>query len=333
MKTIYVPPGIGDSLWVLMKLINSGEKFDFRLPDSAPQRGKQIFDLLPQVAASCEYQSHLTYKKIEQASFHRITNKWSGISRKEFALSANGWLEAGVRIEGFLPDLETSFRIEYQTSEQDAAIAKMLIPDGGLYFGVYGSAYSNARHWGGWEVKEWMEYIRVIAKEVPEIKFVVIGAKYDTDLAEQIMWKMGEEGIKFINTIGDPLSVVIEILKRLHYFTGFPSGLSIVNETLGKDGTMFYPHNKPKVANIMGTWANPERLLNNSFKECLFPEPEGMAKWLFEVYGLKDYLKQFERKIEKPVFPAQEVTEATNNLFTEPQERKAPPVVKKNNRR
>lgn len=286
MKTVIVPPGLGDSLWVLMKLINTGEKFDFVLPDSQPQRGKQIFDLLPQIANSCVYEKHLTYKKIEQASIHKITKLYSKIKRQEFCLSANAHLESGTRLEEFLPDLKISYRMEYHTSEQDKATAARMIPSDGNYFGIYASAYSNARNWNGWTPEKWHEYITCINKAIPGFKFVVIGASYDTDAADVLMEMLKSDTIQYVNTICQPLGVVIEILKKLHYFTGFPSGLSIINESLGKDGTMFYPQSVQKVANIMGTWADPDRIKNGNFKECLFPEPIKIAEWVLEEYKL-----------------------------------------------
>ncbi len=292
MRTVIVPPGIGDSLWVLMKLINSKEQFKFILPNTSPQRGKQVFDLLPQIAWSCEYQDFVTYKKVEQASIHRTAQLFRNIKREEFCLSANGWLEEGNRIEGFLPDLETSYRLTYYTTVADSLAAEDILykglddKDRFPLFGIYASAYSNARHWDGWKAEDWARYCKIISKAFPHMVFVIIGAEYDTDHSAQIMELLDESQVPYISTIGQKLSVVIEILNRLVYFTGFPSGLSILNETMGNDGTMFYPRVKKQVANIMGTWADPKRLASNAFKECLFPDPQEMAEWVLQEYGL-----------------------------------------------
>ena len=94
---------------------------------------------------------------------------------------------------------------------------------------------------------------------------------------------MQQYNIPFINTTGEPLAVVIELLKRFSYFIGFPSGLSIINETLRKDGVMFY---QVKDNGIINTWAEPGRIERGNIKECLFCEPEKIYDWIKSEYKL-----------------------------------------------
>jgi hypothetical protein len=279
LRTITIPAGLGDACWILQKIIHAKEKFHFKLPDGIPQRGKQLFDLLPQIAESCDYVPGLSYSSIDSTNLATKGRKWADIKKKEFTLSANRWLENGNRIEGFLPDLPTSFTLDFQTSQMDIAKAGSLLDSPYKYFGIYGSAYSNARHnhYNGWGPDEWFAFIRMIYSRSREYRFVIIGANYDEDLADMLMSKLIEYNIPYINTIGQPLSVVIEILKRLVFFTGFPSGLSIINELLGKDGVMFYGH---KVAGIINTWADPARIKAGNIKECQFCAPEQIFQWL-----------------------------------------------------
>jgi hypothetical protein len=121
--------------------------------------------------------------------------------------------------------------------------------------------------------------------DVKKFKFVIIGAKYDEDLANMIMERLERAKIPFVDTIGQPLPVVIEMLKRLFYFIGFPSGLSILNETLQKSGLMFYGH---KIKGIINTWAHPLRIKNGDIKECLFCEPQKIFDWLKNDYKIFD---------------------------------------------
>lgn len=286
-RTITIPAGIGDFLWLAMKLVNQKEKFRIKLPDGTPQRGHQILQLLPQIIDTYEYAPNLNYNKIAKDNAAKIGRSWKEIKQQSFTLSANTWLEIGHRIEKFLPDLDTSFRIEYATNEEDKAIARVLLPANNNFIGVYGSAYSNARHWGMWGPDEWFELIRLMYTRNKDLSFVIIGAVYDNDLAELLMAKLTEFKIPFINTIGQPLSVVVEILKRLSYFIGFPSGLSILNETLGKDGIMFYPE---KLKPMMNAWAEPSRILSGSYKACEKCPPEQLFDWIRNDYRLFEKL-------------------------------------------
>lgn len=283
-RTITTCAGIGDSIWLMQKLVNSGERFHFILPDGEPQRGKALFDLLPQVAVSCEYAPDLGYKKIKAENVGK--GLWAEIKPDSFTLTANEHLELGRRIENFLPDLQTSFTLDYATDEDDKSVARVMLPAGHNYIGIYTSAYSNARHWNGWQAADWMKLIKFLAKS-KETVFVVIGADYDIGIPGELMEGMKELNIPFVDTVGQPLSVVVEILKRLVYFIGFPSGLSILNETLGKDGTMMYPKH---LAPMMNAWAHPDRIIKHNYKGCVFPTPEGLYDWLRMTYKIFDKL-------------------------------------------
>lgn len=288
LRTITVPAGIGDNIWILSKLLSTGEKFHFRIPDGTPQRGKQIFDLLPQIAESCTYTPDLSYTKIDKQNTATKGKKWADIKQQSFFLSANTWLEQGNRLEGWLPDLPISYRLEYDTTLDDRYSAAELLPGFDHYIGIYGSAYSNARNWNMWGPDEWFAFARMIHERNKDIRFVLIGATYDTDLADQLMAKFWEHKIPFVSTIGQPLSVVIEILKRLQYFVGFPSGLSILNETLGKDTLMFYPQH---LKLMMNAWAQPGRIASGAYKGCQLCPPEQLFDWVKNDYKLFEKLK------------------------------------------
>ncbi len=284
MRTITVQPGIGDNLWLMMKLVNAQESFNFIIPGGQPRRGKQIFDMLPSISASAEYGDIIPYKTVNAKNAAKPGVQWSQINDDHFFLSANEHLEKGRRIEKFLPDLPTSSTLPIVTSDQDKDIASQLLPTGPAYIGIYTSAYSNARHWDGWQATEWKRFISLM--NVPgRPVFVLIGAEYDIGIPDELVDWMKEAGISYVSTVGQPLGVVAVILKLSRYFVGFPSGLSILDERLGMDGTMMYPkHLHP----MMNTWAHPDRIANGNYKGCLFPEPEQLYDWIKNVYKIHD---------------------------------------------
>jgi ADP-heptose:LPS heptosyltransferase len=256
-----------------MKLINQKEKFHFKIGDGSPQRGKSLFDLFPQLVESFEYIPECGYNKVKRHAYH---GKWSA-APQDMYLEANSHLEAGNRIETFLPDLETSYLLPYVTTNDHSLSALNILGVNYPHFiGIYTSAYSNARHWNGWTAKEWLQLIRLIQKHNPSYKFVIIGADYDIGIPQDIMMCLKPD--EYINTIGQPLGVVVEILKRLDCFIGFPSGLSIINETIGaKQTIMFYPSHLQKLINA---WPDPKRIESGQYKGCLFCEPELIFDWM-----------------------------------------------------
>ncbi len=264
-----------------MKLINQPEKFHWKAGDGQPQRAHQIFQLFPQLTESFEYIPQTGYKKVKRNAYN---GKWKDAPQNIY-LEANSHLELGLRIEKFLPDLLTTYKLEYATTKEDKKIALELISKHwhSVYgikplIGIYTSAYSNARHWGGWEADNWIALIQLIHRLDKGYKFVFIGADYDIGISQTLMEGMPEE--MYINTIGQPLSVVVEILKRLDCFIGFPSGLSIINETLAARQTvMFYP---PHLKKLINAWPDPERIENGSYKGCEFCDPKLIFDWLIE---------------------------------------------------
>jgi ADP-heptose:LPS heptosyltransferase len=282
-KIIRTPSGIGDNIWLIQKLINTNEKFHFILPASNPLRGKPLFDLLPQVTSSCRYVPGMTYARLSQGNIQKKYNSWASIKKRKFpdiSLTCNEWLEKGKRIEDFFPDLETSYTLDYKTTPENIRIAEDLLkPDLNPYLGIYTSAYSTARAWGFWGEEEWSKLIQKIDKQFPGYTFVIIGAHWDIDLNFKLMALLDRKKISYVSAIGVPLGGTIEILKRLHYFIGFPSGLSILNETLGKDGLMFYP---PHLELMMNAWAHPDRIESEKYKPMLFTDIDTVFKWLIK---------------------------------------------------
>ena len=282
LRTIKVCAGIGDSIWLIQKLINANEKFNFEIPDGKPQRGKPLFDLIPQVAASAKYVPKLNYRILEKENIQNKKKRWREITEQTFYLTANKHLETKNRIEAFLPDLPTNYQLGYVTAKDDVLRAESILKEQRRYIGIYTTAYSNARNAGGWDAESWFKLIKLLYKG-KDICFVIVGAPYDVGITEPLMAELTQYNIPFINTTGEPLPVVIELLKRFSYFIGFPSGLSIINETLGKDGVMFY---QQKDKGIINMWADPKRIEAGNIKEGLFCEPERIYDWIKNDYEL-----------------------------------------------
>lgn len=286
-RLIRVPPGIGDSIWILQKLINSKEKFDFHLSDAKPQRGKQIFDLLPEVSNICEYVPGLSYGTIKKTAANNPT-QWKDNKDKAFTLECNSHLEAGKRIETYLPDLPITYKLPYATTNIDKAMASVLTPVrlDRKYMGLYTSSYQTSKNFGEgfWNANEWFDFAQKIWAEDNSIIFVVIGAEWDMDLTGILMTKFIANHIPFINTVGESLSVVIEILKRLTYFIGFPSGLSIINETLHKKTFMFYPKH---LIPLSTAWPEEKRIKSLDYIAQLFCTPVKAFTSLMDKTGLQ----------------------------------------------
>src|SRR6188768_2737575 len=126
MRTITTAQGIGDFIWLAQKLINQDEKFDWVIPcnDFNADVQKRVFQLqklLPSLINSMTHKKMKFRRDIEPISYR---GKWADLKNRDVFLEANSCLEAGKRIETFLPDLPTSFIIPFQTSEENKKEAK-----------------------------------------------------------------------------------------------------------------------------------------------------------------------------------------------------------------
>lgn len=275
-KTITTAAGIGDKIWLLQKLVNQPEAHDWIIPAGQPQRAHQLAPLLPSVIRSVTFKEGLGYKTIKTYGYR---GNWCN-TPQEFTLEANTHLEAGKRIEKFLPDLATSYRIEWQVLDVDRrAVDSWLEP--ARFIAIYTSAYQKDARWKGWEAKEWLEFIKMFPKHYT---FVIVGAEWDSPMAGDLMPMLTQNSIPYVNTVGQPLGVVIEVLKRCEAFIGFPSGLSILNETLGAGKTiMFYPQH---LALMVNTWADPARIDSGDYKGCMWCAPSAIHSWIKENWKL-----------------------------------------------
>jgi ADP-heptose:LPS heptosyltransferase len=270
--TLKVCPGIGDNIWLFMKLINSGMKFDFHIQDGNPRRSLPIFDMLPQLVNTAEYvEIKGGYKAIKAGNVARRGKLFADIPNREHFLSANEHLENGWKIENFLPDLKTSYRLLYDLKGAQSGLQPFK-----KYIGIYGSSYSTARAWGFWQADKWAELCKMIYKHNPEYRFVIIGADFDTDMNTELCNILLAANIPYINKTGRSLQETAAIIKDLHYFFAFPSGLPILAHTMDIPLTMFYPKHLSK---MMNAWARPEYIESGFYKGCQFCEPDKIFDW------------------------------------------------------
>ncbi len=295
MRTITVPAGIGDSVWLLQKLVNVKEKFCFTLPGGEPRRGKQVFDLLPSIVQNCQYSNSLIpYRKIKEKNIQNRHKRWSQIHAQEFYLSCNHWLDTGNRLVDFLPDLPLTYTLPWvipQKSKESAAnLTRKLHEKKKHIIGIYPSSMTTSKAFAGWQLKEWMELIELLYKAAPKTIYCVIGAEWDRDLTNQIVTQCIARKIPVYDCVGVELGYTMEMMQQFTYAFYFPSGLPILNESLPRpsNGVMFYP---TALQLMINKWAPEERTRTNALKECVFCHPAEIFTWCDLEYRLIDKLK------------------------------------------
>lgn len=287
LKKLRLCTGIGDNFWLFQKLINVGEPFDISFAGDCPyKRAAQLNDLLPQLFNSYKYEPSFNTGDVLAKNIQHALKNWADIYRDhaDFYIAPNYHLETGKRLEDFLPDLATSFDMRpHCRTDNFKPLAKLLLPNSNMkYIGIYMSGYSSSRHWGFWQADKWVKLCDMIHQtDKTKFTFVLIGAPYDLDLGTEVARELMNRNIPFVNTIGQTLPVVVEMMKLLFYGFYFPSGIGVLAASMYSPHTMFFP---PHLNSMMDTFQAPELIANNEVKHALFCEPEEHFKWWVDVY-------------------------------------------------
>jgi len=187
-------------------------------------------------------------------------------SSKPIFFGPNKHLEAGNRLEKFVPDLETNFHYHIETSNKDKQAAKKL----GYYICVYTSKLRGP--WHRWSVGEWLELIHLLRKDLGQIKIVIIGAKWDIHMPKLI--ENSAENI--VNLTGTcSLARSIEVIRHAKYFIAYPSGLGVLATVVKTPVYMFYP---PHLQGLIYSWAPPAMIDSGTYEGSLWKEPSKILK-------------------------------------------------------
>lgn len=285
MLHIKVPAGIGDISWSYSKVSDLGEELNVQISADNPQRSLDYVKMLPGVI-KVEYIKD-NFHKIVDSSIPFTTTKqdFLDVARKTFVnFSPNRFLEAGHRLETWIPELTTTFHYEINTPLGSDLLAQHIKKDSANLIGIYTSSYHTICHWNGWHLTEWSLFIHHLHTELPSAFFVLIGAPYDKPFCDDLSKLINT--VPHLNIAGQTSTAqVIEVIRRLKYLVSFPSGLPVLANVLRIPVMMFYPQFLWKIYN---TWCDPESLKYLTYKGCIFPKVKEAVDWLFKDYKLKD---------------------------------------------
>lgn len=218
----------------------------------------------------------------------------------DFVLMPNGALEHGVRLEAWLQDYETNWRIfdsfEFTAGEQQ--VADDFVATHGRFVVFYMSseaANSIAGHNRGalWTPQDWSTLGAELHARYG-VKLAVVGADYDRSYWERCVKPLVGDTGSWVDCIGcwpDPCQT-FAVLKRASAVVSYQSGIGIVSHYLGVPTAIFW---RPE-----GNSIAPD--INLTFSEKMahawaYPDWEKAGKLLPCIYSRHDVaylLKEFE---------------------------------------
>ena len=239
--------GIGDIYWILQKIID--KDIDIEICSSPPLRGMQVFDVVEHNFRSVKYTDKPICTEVYTTAKYNL--RWAEVKDMPIVnISANRWLDAGNRIEAWMPDepiKKIKFKLGDPFVDEDTVV-------------IYTSSMSNVAHKKKdiWRGEHWIEFIRQFDKDQ---KFHIIGAEYDRDLVEFIFYNT-KFRCKMEYSIDKPLADVLASIKKGRCFLSRASGLGILGEAVGANVYMQYPRYETL---LMNAWPRQESLSNGKY--------------------------------------------------------------------
>lgn len=285
MLHINVPAGIGDISWSYSKLADLKEELIVQISADNPQRSLEYVKLLPGVVKAQYTPKNFHCIVDNSIPFTTTKQEFLDAARKDYVnFSPNRFLEAGHRLETWIPELPTNLHYNINTKPLDNTIWPNITGNPSSLFGIFTSSYHSIAHWGGWHLKEWKEFIQYMHNRLPSLMFVIIGASFDKPFCDDLTSLMPD--FPLINLADKTNSNdVIEVIKKLKYLIAFPSGLPVLANVVGTPTMMFYPSFLWKIHN---SWCDPKTIDDLTYKGCVFPKVKEATDWLFKEYKLKD---------------------------------------------
>lgn len=145
----------------------------------------------------------------------------------EMYMELNTWLEAGNRIEDYMPWLDTTYEMDWQIKPSDKKHAwDILKPDHNNIIIHTSSMKFNTKKdlIGKWNLGTWKQIVRKLHEEIPDLNLIWLGAQYDMEMLEFL-----REDFPIAAAIELKAPVVISMLKGCTGFISYQCGLSVIS--------------------------------------------------------------------------------------------------------
>ena len=277
-----VPPGIGDISWVYSKIVDllPTTRIAFKICGDEPRRSHEFVSLLPGVL-NLSYGGFYRYMVKRLLPYNADLRK---LKAGHYSLSLNPHLEAGQRIEDAYPLQRAHYHYPLNTTprQQQAADKIAQVGTATTKIGFYCSSYKHRKDLGWWMPDQWITFLNRVNAAVPNAEFISLGAAYDdktTDVVNQLS-KQGKLKVRSIVGQTD-VGTTLEVLKRLDYFTAFPSGLGVLCDVIKTPCLMSYWSNLlEQFKDFPKSYADPESLTSHRHLIVPYLEPDE----IFEIF-------------------------------------------------
>lgn len=249
-----VPPGIGDISWVYSKVCELAKvrKVEFTIAASYLNRSITYVSLLPNIVNLGYGQQGWPYPHLDKDVDLSI------LDSHRYGLTANPFLEAGVKLADIWPKQATNYHYEMNLPDHAKAndfIAKI---SGRPRIGLYASGHFYGKAF--WEVADLMVLVCKLFMRYPDAALYFVGANWD-DKTKDVAAEAKRLGFNVAECIAQfDIGDTVNVIKRFDYFFLFNAGLGMLSDVVGTPVLMWYPHRGTDA--FINTYADPVNVAN-----------------------------------------------------------------------
>lgn len=297
--TVGVPPGMGDSYWVINKLESFKEKNGIDVLKVAILKDEKhpyaaeflkLFPLINEVVETKKLFDFRTHWNLAQPCC--IVKNCSGV---DYLIDFGGvmWLK-DVSLHRIHPEYDTNHSPEIVLPEDARQWAvDIKAKNNGKLVLFYTSAIGNNRNWnvGMWGADDWLKLAELIHSSTG-IRPIQIGATWDRDYANALA---GRDKTHVLQDYVGKTSVTqtLSLIKEANLVVGFPCGVPIMATSFGVPTVMFWgvkgiSRNGRFNPAFQYTWVSPKHRKSGRYIPVIYGSRQGNADWIFN--RVKEFL-------------------------------------------
>ena len=299
-----IPQGIGDAIWALLKVQDIAAKHDNVINlfiacidknNMVEARALEFVKRFKFVSSAQMYEMPMSPGQVgcillpgavadENGYYRYISDGETSLKDIDYVLMPNAALERGIRLEDWLPEYKTNWRIMEDFSFDDGVIIDKtghVIPLK-EYVIFYLSSLSNNSSSGHnrnniWSYADWVTLGKYIQEEL-KCKIVVVGADYDRSyFTDYIKPLLSDEWIDLIGNCG--IGETFAIVKNARFVISYQSGIGIVANYMGIPAGIFWRQKGDSISpdsyisfeeKMAEAWVNPAMIEQNKYMPLIY---------------------------------------------------------------
>jgi hypothetical protein len=292
---LVLPSGIGDCSWAVSALWSVRDQIArWDVLEGWPMRTTPYLELMGFDTAyvPLTYPMILGFESdhgIGRDSKDRTWEKISNLQVANLLLEPNKWLEAGERLEKWLPDLPCEFHYPLTVSAKDRDRAERTVAremarhpmEHGPVVGISCASYRGAEAWKTWGIGEWKDMLRRIMSI--GWRPLLLGGHWD-DLTYAVAFDLELPDIVGKTNVPQ----MVHVMGMLDAYIGYSSGMNVIRTVLDKPAMALWPDFQNE---LRDSWAPPEMLESHRYVSHLWREPK--IVWPMA----KGFLRRCEREL------------------------------------